>query len=132
MDTRRLIALVFKDRMIVSYDLLNIKRINDDTIQGTNDDTIQRTNDEIALLEKYADMSVSEQKLTDYYFLLKRCPDSLVEIIESGYALARNYPTLNECANHEQFVYTLNFDDDTFNVNGEPVGQLSNMTDKWI
>lgn len=95
---------------------------------------IEPTDEEIKSLSKYADESVRSRKLTDWYVLLRNCQGSLLKTFESGYALSEEIYNLKDCSTDLfiEYVYILNFDDDTFKCNDLQVGSLSKIDDKWI
>lgn len=93
------------------------------------------TAEEVELLLPYCSSLLTGRKITnwDWYCLLRECQGSLSKTLESGYALTETADSLSDCKPDLliEYVYILNFDDNTFKCNGHNYGSLDNIQEKW-
>ena len=91
------------------------------------------TPEEIEKLEQYSDATVSSQKLTEWYVLLRKCQGRLDLTLESGYILSNKFDKMEDCKCDLfiEYVYLLDFNNDTFYCNRHCVGKISDMPKNW-
>lgn len=90
---------------------------------------IRPNDDEIEILKKYSDTLVCDGNMNNWYVLLRECQGRIDLTLESGYIFSDDE---NDFATDtwREFVYTIDFNDDKLCCNDEPIGKITELSQK--
>jgi len=83
------------------------------------------TPEQIELLRQFADLRVSQQSYEDWYCLLRKCQDSLINTLVAGYIVDVRKA-------REEYNWVIDFDTNQFYYNDSLRFDLANIPADWV
>lgn len=87
-------------------------------LKVVSDQTSQPTPDEIDKLKQYANLNVSEKRLTEWYCLLRECQGEPALTLEAGYMDGTDVAEPYRIGYGTEYAYVVDFDAKTFTASG--------------